>query len=114
MTNIFHKSYSRSLMRAREGVPVYRLSDYANEGITGIFYESELQPVIADKNKYYRINQILQERKVKGRKQYYVSYQGWPEKFNYWVNANAVKDLLNKKKTSNIVQRKGRSTKTKT
>jgi hypothetical protein len=56
--------------------------------------EPELQPGIEDHKKIYRIDEILEERGKGKNKQYFVSYKGWPVKFNSRVKNSDVKDLL--------------------
>lgn len=68
--------------------PVYELTDLEDEVIDGFFYEEELSVVkknIAEDE--FIIDQIL-KTKGKGRnKKYFVSWQGYPEKFNSWISA---------------------------
>lgn len=73
--------------------PVYRLKDYDGELIQGCFYEPELQKVETAPDKLYRVENILKKRTVRGKKQVLVKWRNWPEKFNSWVNAEAVCNL---------------------
>ena len=98
-TRAYDQQFTQELFKVvqgyiRDGVVVYTLQDYDNDPIKGSFYQSELQPVIEEKNKFYRIDKILKERGKGKNKQYFVSYKGWPSKFNSWVKNNAVKDIL--------------------
>ncbi len=43
--------------------PVYRLSDYDGDVIDGVFYEEELQKIIVSKNKAFKVEKILGEKK---------------------------------------------------
>jgi hypothetical protein len=52
--------------------PVYKIKDFGNEILDGIFYETELQKVIK-KDNVYRVDSILRTRTRNGRKQYLVS-----------------------------------------
>ena len=63
--------------------PVYKIRDLNNEQIQGIFYEPELQKVT--NTGIYIVNRIIKSRIIKGRKQYFVSWQGYPSSFNSWV-----------------------------
>ncbi len=69
-------------------IPVYKLMDLMNEEINGVFYE-ELQKVSNTKN-IYDIDKILKTKTVKGEKQYFISWDGYPEKFNSWVPASSL------------------------
>ena len=71
-------------------IPVYRLKDYNNEPITGTFYESELQKIVVDKETPYKIEKVLSNRARKGKREMYVKFLGWPEKFNAWIPSRSV------------------------
>lgn len=62
---------------------VYKLKDLAGEVIQGTFYKEELQK-ITDSG-YYPVEKILKTRKTNGKMEYFVKFQGYPEKFNAWV-----------------------------
>lgn len=68
--------------------PVYELSDLEGEVIDGFFYEEEISVVRKNiDEEEFIIDQILQS-KGKGRnKQVFVSWRGYPEKFNSWIPA---------------------------
>ena len=63
---------------------VYKLRDLVGDSIEGTFYEEELQK-ITDSG-YYPVEKVLKTRKTKGKTQYFVKFQGYPEKFNAWVH----------------------------
>jgi len=65
-------------------LPCYTIKDYDNEIIEGVFYEKELQKVYKEDN-FYKYDQILKTRIKNGVKEYFVSWQGYPSKFNSWV-----------------------------
>ncbi|XP_028416753.1 uncharacterized protein LOC114540964 [Dendronephthya gigantea] len=73
--------------------PVYRIADYDNDELDGTFYEQELQKVNKTDSDFYRVEQILRSRIRNKRKEYYVKWLGYPEKFNSWVAAESVKDI---------------------
>jgi hypothetical protein len=72
------------------GVPQYRLKDWADEDVTGAFYEEELQKVLVDDTIKYRIDKILRRRTREGKKEVFVKWYGWPDKFNSWLPASEV------------------------
>ena len=47
----------------RSNPPVYRLIEDQNSPIEGMFYEQELQKVSVSKDKLYRVENVLQQRK---------------------------------------------------
>lgn len=64
---------------------VYKLSDLADEIVTGVFYELEIQKVIIDENTEYLIDKILRVKRNGNSRSYLVKWKGYPEKFNSWV-----------------------------
>lgn len=44
-----------------QGIPVYKLKDFADESIYGTFYAQELQKVNKDDNSIWKIDKILKE-----------------------------------------------------
>lgn len=69
----------------RQGLANYHLVDYLGDPIKGNFYTAELQGVYAPPDKEFKIDKVISTRTRKGRKSYFVSWQGWPSKFNSWV-----------------------------
>ena len=72
---------------------VYRLKDYDGEVLDGTFYEEELQKIRIGVDKAFKIEKIL-EQKRKGKKlMFYVTWVGWPPKFNTWIPAEDIIDV---------------------
>ena len=69
--------------------PVYRLRDDLGDVLDGTFYELELQKVSVPDDKVYRVESVLQRRKVGGRTEALVKWFGYPSKFNSWIDAKA-------------------------
>jgi hypothetical protein len=65
-------------------IPVYVVKDQMDEIVQGVFYEQELQKVTNTKNTF-DFDKILKTRKINGKKEYYISRDGYPSKFNQWV-----------------------------
>jgi hypothetical protein len=63
----------------------YKVVDYNGEVLKGSFYAAELQKVPDKEDRVYRIEKVLKTRKVRGRKEFYVKWQGYPKEFNSWV-----------------------------
>ena len=60
---------------------VYKITDDSGDRIKGTFYRQELQPV--DKSKQvYRVEKVVGERKVKGKKYAIVKWMGYGEEHN--------------------------------
>jgi len=57
-----------------------------NESIKGNFYESELQKVEKDENTLWYIEKKIRKRKRNGHVQWLVKFEGWPDKYNQWMD----------------------------
>lgn len=71
---------------------VYEIEDLAGETIDGIFYEEELAVIEKDLQDNFKIDKILKTKGSGRNKRYFVSWVGYPSKFNSWVQAS---DLIN-------------------
>jgi hypothetical protein len=95
---IFDKGYlpnwTEELFRVKGKVQhprkVYKLEDLANENVKGSYYKHDIQSVPEDPT--YLIEKKIRKRKVGDRTEYLVKWQGWPSKFNSWLDE---KDILN-------------------
>ena len=65
--------------------PVYEIKDLNNELIKGVFYEQELQKIYKY-DETFKIEEVIKERVVKGKKQLFVKWLGYPDSFNSWIN----------------------------
>jgi len=63
---------------------MYELIDLTGEDISGRFYERELVNVTLPE--YFEVNKILRTRKKGNRREFLVSWKGYGDKFNSWVN----------------------------
>ena len=69
--------------------PYLYLKDLNGEDIEGAFYYPEVQ-FVRDTGQY-KIDQVLQKKKVNGKDMVFVSWAGYPASFNSWIPA---KDLI--------------------
>ena len=92
---IFDRSYdehfTREVFKIRnrfrmQAIPMYRIKDFMGEPIKGNFDESELQKVDKDENTLWYIEKKIRKRKRNGQVQWYVKFEGWPDKYNQWMN----------------------------
>ena len=58
-----------------------------------IITEQELERVHKSKTDYYKVEKMLRSRMRNKRKEYFVKWLRYPEKFNSWVPAEHVKDV---------------------
>ena len=66
---------------------LYKLKDLTGEDIKGSFYAEELIP--AKLKNIYAVK-ILKEKFEKGKKYLYVTYLGWPSKYNEWIESKKI------------------------
>ena len=64
--------------------PTYELMDDDKDKIKGKFYEQEIQKT--KQGKEYLIDKVIKERTKGGKKEYFVKWLGYPDKFNSWVD----------------------------
>ena len=64
--------------------PVYRLQDYADDEIEGVFYEEELQKVHKSDD-VYKIEKILAEKKENCKVKVLVEWLGHDKKLDSWI-----------------------------
>ena len=64
--------------------PTYVIEDWGKEEISGVFYEPELVKVVKT-DEIFKIEKVLEKRKRKGRTELLVKWQGYPDKFNQWI-----------------------------
>lgn len=79
----------------KDGHVMYKVKDAHGEEIKGSFYPKELQRV-ERKEEIYQIDSILSERGRGKKKQYFVSWQGYPNTFNSWIPASDLQDIRGK------------------
>lgn len=61
------------------------VEDLQGEPIRGAYYPMEWQEVTWDGVR--KVDSVLKTRKRKGHPpEYFISYYGWPNKFNEWTN----------------------------
>ena len=71
--------------------PQVKVTDYNNEEIKGSFYLPEVQAV--DVPPDFEIEEILEQKRERGRMKYYVKWLGYPASMNSWVDANDLRQL---------------------
>lgn len=79
-----------SQRKHKNELPVYKVTEYDGSPLEGTFYEYELQRVQKDKDSLWRVDKIIKKRKRKGKEEWFVSFVGWPKKFNQWLRKEDV------------------------
>ena len=91
------RNWSREIFVVSEIIPrkppVYRIKDLAGDVVEGVLYGVELQAVVKKDNDEYRIEKIIKKRKVKGKVQYFVSWEGYPASFNSWIKQEDMRSI---------------------
>lgn len=77
----------------QRGYPMYRIVDFLDEKVKGNFYEQELQSVEKNTESLWLIEKIIRKRQRQGRKEVYVKFVGWDDRFNSWILESEVKDM---------------------
>ena len=79
--------------RLRANIPIYNVTDYTGEDIRGTFYEREIQKVNKNKEDLWRVGDVIRKRRRNGREQWFISFSGWPAKFNSWVDKSDISSI---------------------
>ena len=77
-----------SRVLCRDGITVYYIKDLNNKAIKGIFYKSELQKVVYKKDQIFKIEKILSQKIVRGKKYYKVRWLGYGKDFDSFIPAS--------------------------
>jgi len=97
---IFEKGYTANwsielfkILKVLPTTPVtYQIEDLSGDVIQGSFYDAELlKTKLIDP--VYLIDKVIDEKTVKGKKMYYVSWLGYRENQNSWVNEKDMMDV---------------------
>ena len=73
--------------------PTYKIADLDGEVIQGTFYDRELQHVVKT-DEVYKIEKIMRTRRRGRKKEYFVKWRGYPDKFNSWVDEANVTNVI--------------------
>ena len=91
----WHQNFTNELFivverTKKQGIPHYRLKDYKNRTIEGIFFQDELQKSLIDYDTYdFKIEKVIQKK----GKRTLVSWVGWPKEYNSWILTSALKNI---------------------
>ena len=84
--------YRISAVHTKDSPVTYEVVDLSGEPITGLFYSSELIPTTESET--YPIEILQRRRKRKGPGyEIFITWPGWHEKFNTWMDEKDVKKL---------------------
>ena len=87
-------------IKKKNTLPItYKLKDLSGELIKGSFYFEELVETL--KPDFFLINEIIKSETINNKKHYFVSWKGYDESFNLWIESEAIYNFI--KKLKNIV-----------
>ena len=69
----------------------YKLKDLSNELIKGSFYYEELVETV--KPEFFLINKIICSKTINNNKKIFVSWKGYDDSFNSWIESEAIYNL---------------------
>ncbi len=72
---------------------VYKLRDWNAQPIEGSFYAKELQLVRKGLEEFWKVEEVLDRRTIRGKKRVLVKWEGHPHSLNSWVAAEDVIDI---------------------
>lgn len=75
-----------------QGIPMYKFEDFSGEEIQGNFYQNELTRVNKDEDSLWFIEKKIRKRKKNGKIEWFVKFEGWPDKYNQWVTEQEIKN----------------------
>ena len=73
--------------------PVYRLRDYADDEIEGVFYAEETLQKVQKSDDIYKIEKILAEKKENGKVKVLVKWLGYDKEFSSWLPTTELRKL---------------------
>lgn len=76
----------------KQGIPLYKVVDLNSEPITGYMKEQEMISIDKNEESLWYIEKILKRRKVKGKLQYFVRWDGFPKSFDSWIDVDQVNE----------------------
>ena len=65
----------------KKPVVIYKLTEWDGTPIKGTLYQEDVQKVVLPDDTLFRIDRVLKRQ----GKQVFVSWKGWPSKYNSWV-----------------------------
>lgn len=92
----YHERWSTEIFIIRErfhrqGQALYKLMDWMKENLDGTFYQAELQ--ITHNPPVFNISEQIKERGRGARREVFVSWEGWPKKFNEWILKSSIQAI---------------------
>ncbi len=91
MPNWSQEHFIVDKVNTRTKLRVDKLKDYADEDISGTWYDKELQPI---KKNLYLVEKVFRKRKAtRGEQELIVKSKGWSNKFNSWIKDTDIQNI---------------------
>jgi hypothetical protein len=98
----FNKGYKETyfqeifeiVRRTRTHPPRYKLRDLLKEELNGSFYEQQMVRVTYNPDELYRLEKVVRYRKTAKGREALVRWQGYPPKFDTWLDVNEIVTYL--------------------
>lgn len=93
----YERNWSRELFKIDKIIPTdppfYKLKDLKNEEVQGNFYTEELQKIEEEdlEEGEYEVEEVIDKRVRKGKKEVLVKWVGYPESENSWIPESNLK-----------------------
>lgn len=96
-SRVYQQKWSAEVFKVKtrflkQNIPLYQLIDFLDEPVIGNFYQSELQEVEKDENTLWFIEKKIRKRKRGGKTEWFIKFEGWPNKYNQWIYENDIKE----------------------
>ena len=96
-SRVYQQKWSAEVFKVKtrflkQNIPLYQLIDFLDEPVIGNFYQSELQEVEKDENTLWFIEKKIRKRKRGGKTEWFIKFEGWPNKYNQWISENDIKE----------------------
>jgi hypothetical protein len=78
---------------AGEQPEIYCLRDLLDDKVHGTYYKEQLHKTDPPaETAFFKVEKVLHSRRRGGKKQYYVKYLHYPNKFNSWIEEENLVD----------------------
>ena len=92
-TNFTEEFFYIDKVLTNQPIPRYKLRDYNDQPIKGVFYENELSTFNPGPDFEFKIEKVLKRRGRGKNAQSLVKWVGWDNSFNSWIPSDQVSNI---------------------